>query len=54
VVASALAHLLNPGAEQPVTQTISASPDLVLVGCVAWLLVAALAMGCALSRAGVR
>lgn len=49
----ALLQLLQAGTEQPVAQAVSTSPDLILIGCVVWLLVAALGIGMAFSRAGV-
>jgi len=47
---AALLQLLNPSAEQTVAQAVSPSPDLVLVGCALWLLLAALGIGWAFSE----
>jgi hypothetical protein len=53
-MATSLLQLLKPGAEDAIPQALSASPDLVVVVCLVWALVAGLAMFAALARAGVR
>ena len=51
---TSLLQLLNPGTEQPVSQAVSASPDLTLSILVGWAFVAGLGMFLAFARAGVR
>jgi len=49
-----LLQLLQSGTEQPVSQAVSTSPDLIVTILIGWAVVAGLGMFLAFARAGVR